>query len=220
MVTATLNPPAKRKRFLDMTIEERERDFEIWARDVRDYAKYHSEGPRRITFGPCRFEYEISPLADGRFAARSDRMTGHSGGCSPWTAFPTREAALESVLEEARQTYRMSSGGCITNADKINGPKMLTRLDAGTLFGFEEPDPLSRDEWYPEMIADQIGSMTMYVGWDILDVVRDMTNAPCKSGSFFDIPLPECWKQKGRLMGVGNANDDPDDEDDDSPLDE
>jgi hypothetical protein len=173
-------------------LKQRHDDFDEWVRTVRNPATYNSEGPRVIKIGSCRFEYQLAPLPDGRYAARSDRQTDNSGGGSPWKAFPSRAEALEHVLTEARKSYDMSnSGGCVTNTDLVSGPKMLERLSNNSLFGFEEPDPLPREEWYPAMITWQIGSMMRSQNFDIVDIVRGGNYKPIsKSGSFFDIPLP------------------------------
>ena len=92
--------------------------------------------------------------------------------------------------------------------------QMLARLDSGTLFGFEEPEPLPRSAWYDDMIAGEVDSMVLWQGFDLIDVVRWMKNAPGKSGSFFDIPLPFGVKEEGRFVGSDQIEDDDGDDDD------
>jgi hypothetical protein len=159
--------------------------------DFRDPPYYRSEGPRVIEFGPCRLEYEIAPLPNGTFIARCSCATGHSGSSHGWHRFETREEVLKDVLASARRHFDIShTGSSATSADVSSCPKMLERLNAVSLFGFLEPEPLPRSEWWDAMIADRIHTMKLYRGWDLIDVVRGMTDAPSKSGSFFDIPLP------------------------------
>jgi len=160
-------------------------------KDFRDPPHYRSEGPRVIEFGPYRLEYEIAPLPNRKVLARCSCTTGHSGSSYGWHHFESRKDVLDDVLSAARRHFDLPKfDSSATSADCENCPKMLNRLNADTLFGFLEPEPLPRSKWWDEMIGDRIHSMRLYRGWELLDVVRGMKNAPSKSGSFFDIPLP------------------------------
>lgn len=163
-----------------------------WVRTVRDRATYRSEGPRIIKIGSCRFEYELAPLPNGQYAVHASSGTWHSGRSSAWQAFPTREEALQYALDSARQTFDSNRfDSCATKTDLASCPKMLARLSGNSLFGFEEPDPLPREEWYQEMILDQVASAAHWIGVDIINIFRSGNYKPIsKSGSFFDIPVP------------------------------
>jgi hypothetical protein len=81
--------------------------------------------------------------------------------------------------------------------------QMLELLNPSSLFGFQEPEPLPREEWYPEMIADEIGNMAKTWKSTLLNVVRGGDYRPIsRSGSFFDLPLPF------RVKGTRNACED------------
>jgi hypothetical protein len=157
-----------------------------------DPAYYASEGPRVINIGSCKLEYEIAPLSDGRVTARCSCSTSESGCSYGWRVFESREVALANITATGRHTFDRTEFA--TNSDRQCCPQMIARLDS-TLFGFEEPEPLPLSEWFDDMIADRLSTLILYQGWDLLDVVRGMDCTPMsKSGSFFDIPLPEGMK--------------------------
>lgn len=171
--------------------ENYEMGFDEWARDVRDAAKYRSEGPRRLKFGNCSAEYEIAPLPIGGVAMRYDCMTSESGSSSCWDHYENREIALREFLETACRFFDVTRDGPgnWTQADLKNVPRMRERLSSDTLFGFDEPEPVAYQEWIAERVCDDLDSMVLDLNDELLDVVRGM-KAPSKSGSFFDIPVP------------------------------
>ncbi len=196
--------------------ERKHREFETWVREVRIPATYNSEGLRRIECGSCSMEYGLAPLRDGRFGGRCDCRTGSDTGGHGWKAYPSREEALADILTYAHRTFDRS--GSASKSEMASSTQMLARLERGTLFGFEEPEPLPRSAWYDDMIAGEVDSMVLWQGFDLIDVVRWMKNAPGKSGSFFDIPLPAGVKEEGRFVGSDQIEDD--EETDGDPDDE
>ena len=196
--------------------ERKHREFDTWVREVRIPATYNSEGPRRIESGSCSMEYAVAPLRDGRFGGRCDCRTGNETGSHGWKAYPSREEALADILTYAHRAFdRNKLQGSVSKGEKASSFQMLARLESGTLFGFEEPHPLPRSEWYDDMIAAEVDSMVLWQGFELIDVVRWMKNAPGKSGSFFDIPLPAGAKEEGCFIGSDENEDDGDDDDGD-----
>jgi len=157
-----------------------------------------SEGPRRIRTGPSSayFEYEIARLPDGRHAMRYDySFPGNSGGFSGWDEHDTREDCVAElralVMKVCRPDGHMSQGN--RRAAEI----IRRRIDPGDLFGFQEPDPLPRQEWLPGRVAFEVEQKAVRQGYDLLNVVRGgdyRPISPAKDGSFFAIPTP--WSRK------------------------
>ena len=193
--------------------ERKHREFDTWVREVRIPATYNSEGLRRIECGSCSMEYGLAPLRDGRFGGRCDCRTGNGSGSHGWKAYPSREEALADILTRAHRAFdKNKMARSVSKGEMASIIQMLARLESGTLFGFEEPEPLPRSAWYDDMIAGEVDSMVLWQGFDLIDVVRWMKNAPGNSGSFFDIPLPAGVKEEGCLIG-SDANEDDDDDD-------
>lgn len=200
--------------------EWKHQEFETWVREVRDPSTYRSEGPRRIVAGGhngCVLEYELAPLANGYGLSFDFNFPGYSGCTAPWRVYPTRQAAIDSLLAEClkRCEHELAhDGGSMSNANRSAAKVMLGILAPGDLFGFQEPSARPRSEWWDDMIADQLDRMTLWQGFALIDVVRGMKDAPSKTGSFFDIPLPAGVTEKRRYYSADSeeADDDPDDE--------
>lgn len=192
-------------------------DFDVWVREVREPATYASEGPRRIVAGGKRgaeCEYEIAPLPDGRWALRYDfSFPGYSGGSCPWESYQTREECVVAFRSYVLRRLDEEHGSCLTQANRAAIPVLRKIIDPGDLFGFQEPEPVAREVWYPDMIEDKIGSLALDMNHEILDVVRSGNYKPIsKSGSFFDIPLPagiqDTWKDEDEGEGEEPEDDD------------
>gem|GEM_PF-536854 len=125
-------------------LEDRIAEFRTWCETVRDPAKAHSEGLRRLETANRRAvaEYEIAPLPDGRFAVRVScaYRSGTMGGMSsPWTAMKSREDCVAYFLHLAQRHFvQEQTGRQISDSQHVARRQMLQLLNGG-LFGFIEP---------------------------------------------------------------------------------
>ena len=120
----------------------RKADHETWCREVRDPAIEHSEGRRivRTSRDEARFEYEIAPLPNGKWAVNWQHgFVGNRGGSShPWTQFASREECLQHALMHARQFFTAPA----TDTAPQDPKREMQRLLGAGLFGFIEPEPV------------------------------------------------------------------------------
>ena len=180
-------------------------DVREWNRTVRTPATYRSEGPRRLAVGQgtCVVEYELSPLPEGIAISYSVTFTCHSYSSWPWKRYPSRDEALQNMLRDCSRYCRRElarTGDTASEARRTAATLMLERLNPATLFGFEEPEPLPREEWYSEMIAFEIRTEVHIWNCRLLDVVRGGDYRPIsRSGSIFDIRGP----RSGRTQAAG-----------------
>ncbi|HYH68664.1 MAG TPA: hypothetical protein VD866_28485 [Urbifossiella sp.] len=131
-------------------------------------------------------------MPDGRWAMRCWCEASTGGGRGGGRLYESRQAAVEAFVQEALSRFDpVPVASFMTKADHEAFPKMIARLSAVTLFGFEEPEPVPFGEWFPEMIAFEIRWLAIRRSWALLGVVRGMdVGELSKTGSIFDITTP------------------------------
>ncbi|MDB5344210.1 MAG: hypothetical protein JWP89_2587 [Schlesneria sp.] len=108
-------------------LQERQDKFTAWCETIRDPARASTEGPRRLTAGNAKAEYQIAPLPDGRFAITCHFSATDSGMGTPWTLGKSREECVDYFLAMGRTFFE-------------GREQMIRLLSADSLFGFIEPD--------------------------------------------------------------------------------
>lgn len=129
-------------------VERRNRDFEIWVRDVRDPADALAEKPRRFISQnrQAMAKYQLAQIGNSRWAIRTHMkyFTGNlEGQVSPWSSASGRQKCIEKFYESADNFFSNTTSSEKQEQARLQMLELLTnRTD---LFGMVEPPEV--DDW-------------------------------------------------------------------------
>ncbi len=140
--TLTQAPVTTPDEFDHSTEHDRVREFEVWAKEVRDPANERAEKVRRIISKnrEAMAEYQVAKLDNNRWAIRTkmEYFTGGTGGqSSPWTAYPSRERCVEAFYQSADRFFSAAKSATRQEQARLQVLEFLNHRT--NLFGVIEP---------------------------------------------------------------------------------